>query len=437
MRALFILATLLFTSSIFAQLYKPVDTIVSKSESQKLLKFFESKTKELEQEFRAYDVVNKKLIKDFVSSRKEMMEGLTKENYLLFDKELEEYFNNQFKQVAQKNNIPVDGLRVFLSRDTSPNAYSMGDGIFVFHLSLLALLENEEELNFIIGHELAHYHLQHLQNRFKKAMEVASSEEYAKQNKEIKKSRYNRFTRSLEVYREMQYGNSSISRLRELEADSLSFVLMKAINKNPYNAITALEKSDTLSLPEILKVNLDMLKVHFSTDKLPFDDEWTSGYDFSKYNYQTGKVDIFGIHKDSLRSHPEMEERISRLKELLPKGSELSNSETDNFIKLKEKIRLENVYAHYCLEEYGRGIYLIIQLQNSDFITEKERLFYSHMLSLFYGKLADARKAFKFKKYVDEIDVVNFSEEYKLFLTILDNLRSSELQELSKGYAIK
>src|SRR5690606_3035325 len=147
--------------------------------------------------------------------------------------------------------------------------------------------------------------------------------------------------------------------------------------------------------------------------------------------YQRGKVDVFGIHKDSLLSHPEMKERVSNLKKSMLNNVKSKREGIDRFQKLKEKIRYEDVYAHYCMEEYGRGIYLIIQLQNSRDVDKNEGQFYTKMLSLFYEKLREARLSFTFKKYVDDVNVVSYSEEYNLFLTILDNLRASELQELT------
>lgn len=433
----FLYTTLFFlflSSPLYSQLYKPVDTLNSKR--SEVLNYLNSKTKELEREFRSFPVNDRRVIKGFVKDRNEMFEELTKDNYLFFDDDIEGYVNELLQKLAKENGIYGGHLRIFLSRDTDPNAYSLGDGNFVFTLSLLNRLESEDELNFIIAHELSHYHLDHLKQQIKERMLLVKSNEYLSKQKELKKSRYNKFSKSLEQYRELQYGNRSTRRLRELQADSLALILFKKVAKNPYTAISALRKTDTLSPAELSRIDLDVLKNHFSTPSLQFDEQWAAGYDFSKYNYQTGKVDIFGIHKDSLNTHPELEERILNLKRIMPEIQLQLHDEKDDFKKLKEKIRFEDVYAHFCMEEYGRGIYLILQIQRFEDVTEKQQLFYSYMLSLFYKKLAEARKTFKFKRFVDDIDYVNFSQEYILFLTILDNLRSSELQEFSNKYTI-
>ena len=433
MRIFALLTILLFVlSPLQAQLYIPVDTL--NSNSKVVFRYFDSRTKELENEFKSYPVTDKKIIKSFVQSRKEMFVELTQGNNLFYDAELEGYINGLLHQIALKNRIDSNSLKMFLSRDTNPNAYSLGDGNFVFNISLLNRLDNEDEIKFIIAHELAHFTLDHLKIQMISRMKLSVSKEYVSKEKEIRRSKYNKYSKSLEQYRDLLYDNSATNRKRELEADSLAFVYIENIISDPYAIISALQKLDSLSPAEIYKIDLDILKQHFSTSSMPFQEEWTAGYDFSKYNYQRGKVDIFGIHKDSLMSHPEREERILKLTNLVSNLNTPTSKETDNFQNLREKIAFEDVYAHYCLEEYGRGIYLILQLQNSRNLTSKENLFYSYMLSLFYEKLAEARKSYTFKRYVDDVDFIRFSQEYTLFLTILDNLRSSELQELSTKF---
>src|SRR5690606_22158221 len=111
---------------------------------------------------------------------------------------LESYLNGLLLEIAEINKIGTQSLRIFLSRDTAPNAFSLGDGNFVFNLSLLNRLENEDELRFIIAHELAHYQLDHLKKRMEIQMRLASSKDYVSKQKKIKRSRYNKFSKSLE-----------------------------------------------------------------------------------------------------------------------------------------------------------------------------------------------------------------------------------------------
>ncbi len=432
MRKIYFVFLFCISVSLQAQIYQPIDTILI--DKQALFQHFSQKSEKLEDKLKSFPVKNRKLIRDFSKNRKEVIAELTQDNYLITDDELVVYLNSLLDNIKEQNNISDPNLEIFLTRDTDPNAYSLGDGSLVFNLSLLNRLENEEELYSIMGHEVAHYLLDHLEVEFEHKMRVTTSKEYKKETKKIRRSRFNRFSKQIENFKEHQYGNSSERRKRELEADSLSIVLTEKIIKNPNNRVSALQKVDSILPSEIVRIDLNKLKTHFSTSTIPFNDEWTSGYDFSKYHYQDGKVDIFGVHKDSLRSHPETKERIAKIKEATKNMQVKPHAEQDGFTALKEKIRLEDVYAHYCLEEYGQGIYLILQLQSFPEVNQKEQAFYNHMLSLFNKKLHIARQKFQFKKYVDEPDERNLSEEYNLFLTILDNLNPSELLALSNKY---
>src|SRR5699024_7442607 len=79
----------------------------------------------------------------------------------------------------------TDDLRVLLSRDTSPNAYSLGEGTFVFNISLLSRLENEEQLYFIMAHELSHYVLNHLGTEVSNRMSFSKSKKYKKKKRKL------------------------------------------------------------------------------------------------------------------------------------------------------------------------------------------------------------------------------------------------------------
>lgn len=427
----FLIICFLFSSTLTAQLYIPVDTI---STNQKALqRYFAIGSKKIETDLKSFSHFNKKYFKTFKKGREELLEELTKDPKLLHDNELVDYLNQLIRNISKENSLPHTH-RIFISRETDPNASSLGEGNFIINISLLSRLENEEQLYIVLGHEMAHYHLEHLYKGIRESMKTINSEEYLQKKKEIKKSKYNRFSRSMEAYKELSYGSSKIRRQRELEADSMGYELVKNFLNNPENAVRTLEKIDTLSPSEVYKIDPAILEEHFSTPDLPFQHSWTKGYDFSKYNYRRGEVNIFGYHRDSLSSHPELEERLIQMKRLTESLEKKEPKTTDTFLKLKEKIDFEAIYAHYCMEEYGRGIYYIIQLQHLKTPSERESLFYNYMLSLFYKKLAAARKSFTFKKYIDEVNTMYFSEEYNLFLTILDHLQYSDLKALSDNY---
>ena len=55
-------------------------------------------------------------------------------------------------------------FKCYFSRSGVPNATYIGEGIILFHMGLFQRLENESQAAFVIGHELAHFLLQHSEN---------------------------------------------------------------------------------------------------------------------------------------------------------------------------------------------------------------------------------------------------------------------------------
>ena len=57
-------------------------------------------------------------------------------------------------------------LRIYTFKSTIPNAFTNGSGIILVTTGLLAQLENEAELAFILAHEAVHYREQHAINNY-------------------------------------------------------------------------------------------------------------------------------------------------------------------------------------------------------------------------------------------------------------------------------
>ncbi len=420
----------MFSLSLKGQIYQPVDTLHNKT--AELEAYFDSKTEMLVANFKELPSYNKKVVKDFSKKRSELAEGIAEGSYLLFDDEVENYVNQLLQQLAIKNNINEAGLRIFVSRETSPNALSLGDGTFIITISLLNKLATEGELNFVLAHELAHYQLQHLEKDMDKKMAFLKSSEYKEQKKQTR-GKYNKFSKSIGFIKEFKHESMKESRQKEFEADSLGYLLFSNVTSAKQEALSALKKLDSTYLQEYYPLSLEVFQSHFTTPNQAFDETWTVGFDFSSYNYKRGKIDIFGFHKDSLKSHPEIENRVQKLQQNFP---ELRSKNTFALVEIpfQEKRKLEAIFAYYCANEYGKGIYNILQLQEEGLLSPVEDNFSKHMLYLFYDGLYKAKRNYRFKKYVDEVDVTKYTDEYNLFLTILDKMRSSELKEMATKY---
>lgn len=84
----------------------------------------------------------------------------------------ETYLNDILKRLLPDSIKNDQKMYVYLLRDPSLNAYSSYDGSIYFNVGLLADVENEAGIAFILGHEMAHYLKRHLLKSYISAVET-------------------------------------------------------------------------------------------------------------------------------------------------------------------------------------------------------------------------------------------------------------------------
>ena len=100
-------------------------------------------------------------ILEFMEMQAEMVSGfLTSGSIYMNWDELETYVNDIIRQTLPSDLIEEHNFRAYVTRDPSINAFVMNDGAIFVNIGLLAKIENEASLAFVIGHEVSH-HLNH------------------------------------------------------------------------------------------------------------------------------------------------------------------------------------------------------------------------------------------------------------------------------------
>ncbi|RZK51413.1 MAG: hypothetical protein EOO59_15085, partial [Hymenobacter sp.] len=79
----------------------------------------------------------------------------------LLDPVLEPCVQRVFGQIKAAN-PQLPPVQLVLSRNPVPNAHALGNGTVMLNVGLLAHLENEAQLAFILCHELAHVQARHM-----------------------------------------------------------------------------------------------------------------------------------------------------------------------------------------------------------------------------------------------------------------------------------
>ncbi|WP_028893016.1 M48 family metallopeptidase [Tenacibaculum sp. 47A_GOM-205m] len=416
----------------FAQNYAPIDTTDYLKRSELVKKYNE--------DFKLFKKSFKKLYKGDI--RKEVEKSYTflntdfvkniEKKRLVFNPIFSDYIQNLTNNIIKNNSdLSSDKLTIYVSRHNSPNAVSMGNGVILLNMGLFKYLENEAQLVSVITHEIAHLKLKHAENNIIYKAKLNTSKEKKQQSKEIKKQKFNQYDKAFEIMKDLLYTDSKRYRKQESEADSLGYVFFKK-TKYPkiefINALGILAKLD--SLPEI-QLKKETYKKVFHLPKQPFNEKWLTMEDFTSYNYDNYKDKI---DKDSVKSHPEIIERIQKLKKIFS-DIENNTSTTDNnkFLELQNIARKEDVANLNYLEKYGLSIYLTL------YRLEKfpDNNYYKSWLGKNFDKLYEAKKKYQFNRYVDRLVPNEQDKSYQQFLSFLWNLNLNEIKNIADFYTKK
>lgn len=323
----------------------------------------------------------------------------------------------------------------FVSRDISLNAMSTLYNTYIINLGALYFLTNRDELAAIITHEHAHNYLKHQVASLKNAY-VTDKNEAKNSVKDIKKNRYERGTKALSKYTSILYSNGKINRMHEFEADSLSFLLYKNAGYRPdqyLNAFRLMMEYDTVRTENL---DISIYKKVFDLPTQSFNQEWLKQEDFSDYDYSKFKSKF---NPDSVKSHPEYEERVENLKRIYP---ELAVTATDTLTSDDQYKRMRHTAFYEVFqsldisEDYGFGVYgCLNQLADSVSNTEQEIKYYKQWLGKYFSKIHKARKEYTLNRHLDKVDPKNQSKDYQLFLNFMWNLKVNELEQIANYYS--
>ena len=417
----------------FSQNLQLIDTSDYK-EREKLIIFFEDKYDVFNQNIKAeYKGAIRKEIMAFYNNSQTSFLDIIKSKKLLFDSQFQNYVDSLYSQLKIANPLlENENIKLYISKNTTPNAISIGDGTIVLNIGLFCFLENEYQLQSVLAHEIGHQILLHIKKNIIKRANINTNvlSNNSITSRSIKTEKYNKGSKSFNILKSLLYEEGEDRRFQETEADSIGYVLYKNTSspKNEYiNALATLRKYD--SVPSITIDSLTYYKI-FDLPEQKFKKEWLKNEDFKNYNYEfyKAKIDV-----DSLKEHPDIQIRIDKLKSSFP---ELQNenyiveSDDVNFNtlqKIASKAYVENL--HY-LNEYGLSIYLILKkLEEND-----TDVYYKKWLAINFEALYDAKKKYQLNRYVDRIIPNEQSESYQTFLNFIWNLSLNEIKNIADYY---
>ncbi len=226
-------------------------------------------------------------------------------------------------------------LRFYTVKSSSVNAFATGQGMIFVTTGLVAQVENEAQLAYVISHEIVHYYRKH--NMEVLTHRIKNSDDEAEQMANFLKYHYR-------------------SREMENEADSLGLRLFYI--GSPY------DKRVTDGVFDVLQYAM------LPFDEVPFDTTYfNSPYYRLPSHYFLEKVAPISSrddYPDSLSTHPNIKKRRARTGDILSHyegGSAFVVTTPDEFVHLQGLARFECIRQNLIYSNYTRAFYDCYVLQ--------------------------------------------------------------------------
>jgi hypothetical protein len=346
------------------------------------------------------------------------------DDLFIIDNEFTPYLQSILDEIYRANpKLPKDG-KVYAMRSSSPNAVSFGDGTFGFTLGLLARMESDAEVAFVLCHELAHYYQQHSQKDLKELARLNYDKELKKKIDAARKSEYGQYSKMKEVFKGLGFSITHHNRGHEYEADQEGFVYFANTRFNPKASIRLMEILDSVKVPRYTR-NIDF-KAHFDNKSYAFKPSWAE-YTKSTTWYAPAK------EEDSLKTHPDCQKRIVMLKlQLQSLGADTAgddNLPSSRIAYLRKKSEFELVESEFHLKDYSSALFRALLLAEQ----YPRNIYLQAMIGKCLFTLYTYQKNHQLGKVLPLPDP-RFPENYDRYLTFMHKLRLGELGAIAYYY---
>ncbi|MBK7817208.1 MAG: M48 family metallopeptidase [Sphingobacteriaceae bacterium] len=252
---------------------------------------------------------------------------------MLFNSPLSTYVNKVVDEVFKSSPELRKQLQIFIVKSDVVNAYCFDNGIILINIGLLAQLDNEAQLAFILSHEASHFVKKH------------SLEGYVHSN-----ARRGRFSTNVD-WDEYKYSQES-----ELEADIQGVKFFKE-SKYSYKGIPG--AFNVLKYSYLPFDEIPLRKTFFEDSNLVFPADY-----FLK---QTAPIKKEEDYDDSKSSHPNIKKRKEavgkELGEFSEDGREKFILDQNEFYKIREASRFELCRIGLLDRDYAACLYNCYMLQ--------------------------------------------------------------------------
>lgn len=298
---------------------------------------------------------------------------------VLFNDPVSQYVNKVLDELLKNDKTLREKVEVYVVRTDAVNAFTTNNGVIFVCMGLLAQLENEAQLAFILGHELVHFKEQHALDEFLVKAQIERGEG---------KYRYH-------SYDERVLARSNYSKEKETESDLEGFSILL---KSDYDLETAEGVFDVLQF------------AHLPFDEVPFRKDFLETADFKfpdEYFLKETKAIEANDEDDEYGTHPSVKIRRAAIRKLTKENEKKNRKKfilnEKEFYTAQQICRYEIASAYLLSREYENSIYtsyLLLQ-ENPNSVYLKKTI-----LKALYGltKYGNADKFNEVHTYYDNVE---------------------------------
>jgi len=395
--------------------YKPDSTLIVKGES----KFRDWPNHGI---FSSTKVKQK--FSEFAVQKAMFLHSLDSMELLMFNDSISRYLNRIKDRIASHNpELKNVDFHVLTYRTAEPNAHSMGEGYIFVNLGLLERLNTEDQIAFVLAHEMGHDLARHSIKESKRLSESYYSDTY----KKIRKSGRKKFERNSALHQMINSffaNNMRYSRANEVMADSMGYRFFINAGYAPKSAIETLNILDNAD--QLIYTDTLRLSAYFNFEEYAFKSYWL---DPSNTNQEwISDSTLFNV-PDSMKSHPDCKARIKLLEEDIKSmpGNDIPN--VHQFDQLKPQVSFEVVQSLMESKDYVMAMFMSLQMKSQYPANQYLKCVTAHCLF----ELAEAMTRNEYLEYVNFPDK-DYGMAYNKFLVFLHNMSSSTLRKLFTNY---
>ena len=378
---------------------------------------------------KAFDTSHQKKAKEILEERKKSFLKSIKDSSFIFDKSIDKYLQNILTEIYRSNpQIDTKDFYFIISKSLVPNAACYGNGIFTVNLGLFNLAESDDEIAFVMCHELSHYILKHNDKSLQDYIQTFNSKETKQKINNATNIKYGRRAAVASLLKDLKFNFMKYNRAAEMQADSLGLVLFNKTKYSKEASVSMLKKLD--SCDEMIFNSQTNLKQNFSFTEYPFKETWIQQEE--KLFDTDQSVNDLALDKDSLKTHPDIPFRIENI--LKNQKLNASNLTKDGLESIKKRISENSIQIYSDNYKLDIVLYQLLSLHEKKLIDDQT---FNTAITSLLRKVYVLKETHVFGKYVDPVNA--FSEEKRLneIRLFLGNLELKNIRKIGLYFCQK